>query len=396
MNQDANQPTGPLQGLRIVDVTHAAAGPWAAMLLADLGAEVIKIEPPAGEFTRFTRPFLDDGSGPYGGRYSARNRNKRSIALDLTNDDDRETFLNLIETADGLIENMRGGVMDRLGVGWETLNERNPRLVYAAIRGFGDARSGASPYADWPAFDVIAQAMGGLVSMTGTDAEHPLRAGPLIGDIFPASLTCVGLLSAIMHAQKTGQGQFVDVSMVDSMMSLCTSTQTMFDYEGRPYTPQGNGSDDVAPFDIYETADGHCAVAAPRPSHWEPLCEIMERPDLLEDERLVDLVSRAQHREVVNEAVGSWVKTRTTAELVELLGGRVPVGPVLGPADWVTDPHVEARGMLVEVQHPHHRPTIEVACPIKFSATPARTYVAPPILDQDGPAIRAELDERSS
>jgi crotonobetainyl-CoA:carnitine CoA-transferase CaiB-like acyl-CoA transferase len=385
-------PSGPLQGVRILDVSHAAAGPYAAMLLADMGAEVIKVEPPTGEFTRFLRPHLDDGSGPYGGRYSPRNRNKKSIALDLTDEDDRDTFLGLVRTADALIENMRTGVMDRLGVGWEVVHEHNPKLVYAAIRGFGDPRTGASPYSEWPAFDIIAQAMGGLVSMTGEDADHPMRAGPLVGDILPATLAALGLVSAVLHARQTGEGQFVDVAMVDSIMALCTSAQTMWDYEGVRYEPSGNSSADVTPFDVYETSDGHCAVAAPAAAHWVPLCEIMGRSDLLDDERLSDIQSRRRHRDLIDGVVANWVRLHTTAELVELLGGRVPVGPVLEAKDWAEDPHVAARQMLVEVQHPHHRPTIEVACPIKFTATPTGVHASPPVLDQHGDELRAELD----
>jgi crotonobetainyl-CoA:carnitine CoA-transferase CaiB-like acyl-CoA transferase len=384
-------PTGPLQGLRIIDVTHAAAGPFAAMLLADLGAEVIKVEPPTGEFTRYSRPNLDDGSGPYGGRFSARNRNKKSIALDLRDDDDRAVFLQLVDTADALIENMRAGVLDRLGVGWDVLHQRNSALVYAAIRGFGDPRTGDSPYAEWPAFDIIAQAMGGLVAMSGPDADHPMRAGPLVGDIFPATLAAVGVLAAIHQARESGEGQFVDVAMVDSVMALCATAQTMWDYEGLVYEPQGNSSADATPFDVYRTADGHCAIAAPTEAHWIPLCQIMGRPDLANDPRLTTIKTRAEHREIVDTAVGQWAAARTTAEIISVLGGRVPVGPVLGPKDWVDDPHVAAREMLVTVEHQHHRPTIEVACPIKFSATPAGVHSPAPVLNQHGDALRAEL-----
>ena len=193
------QPTGPLAGFRILDVTHAAAGPFAALMLADLGADVIKVEPPGGELIRFVGPFHPDDRAPaYGARFAFRNRNKRSIVLDLHDDDDRETFLQLVETADGLIENMRAGVLDRLGVGWDVCHARNPRLVYAAIRGFGDPRTGASPYVDWPAFDPVAQAMGGFVANTGPDAEHPMRAGPTIGDLVPGLMAALGLVSALL------------------------------------------------------------------------------------------------------------------------------------------------------------------------------------------------------
>ncbi|MGB5758460.1 MAG: CoA transferase [Acidimicrobiales bacterium] len=385
----AHHPTGPLVGLRILDVTHAAAGPFAAMLLADLGAEVIKVEPPGGEFTRYSRPHLDDGTGPYGGRFAARNRNKKSIVLDLTDDGDRATFLELVEGSDALIENMRAGVLDRLGVGWEVVSQRNPRLVYAAIRGFGDPRTGRSPYAQWPAFDIIAQAMGGLVSMTGPDADHPMRAGPLVGDIFPATLAALGLVSAVLHARTTGEGQFLDVAMVDAVMAMCATSQSMWDYQGKPYEPSGNRSAEAVPFDVYETADGHCAIAAPVDGHWHTLCRIMGRADLIDDPRLDTTMKRAEHRHLVDRVVGEWVRSRTTAELMELLGGRVPVGPVMGPREWATDPHVAGRSMLIEVPHPHHRPTVELGHPIKLTGTPANVYRRPPLLDEHGPELRS-------
>ncbi|MGI9596691.1 MAG: CaiB/BaiF CoA transferase family protein, partial [Acidimicrobiales bacterium] len=371
-------------------VTHAAAGPFAAMLLGDLGAEVIKVEPPSGEFTRFSRPHLDDGTGPYGGRFAARNRNKKSIALDLSDADDRATFLDLVDSSDALVENMRTGVLDRLGVGWEVLHRRNPKLVYAAIRGFGDPRTGESPYADWPAFDIIAQAMGGLVSMTGPGPEQPMRAGPLVGDIFPATLAALGLVSAVLHAGRTGQGQFLDVAMVDSVMAMCATSQSMWDYQGRTYQPSGNRSAEAVPFDLYRTADGHCAIAAPTDNHWRTLCEIMERTDLLDDERLQSTMSRAEHRDIIDGTVAHWAAGRTTAQLLELLGGRVPVGPVLGPEEWVDDPHVAGREMLIRVPHPHHRPTVEIGHPIKFGETPANLYARPPLLDEHGPELRPD------
>ena len=200
-------PSGPLHGIRILDVTHAAAGPFGAMMLADLGADVIKVEPPGGELVRFGAPKpLDETEHRYSGRYANRNRNKRSIVLDLADDADRETFLQLVETADGLIENMRAGVLDRLGVGWEVCHARNPRLVYAAVRGFGDPRTGASPYGEWPAFDAVAQAMGGFVAMTGPDADHPLRTGPAVGDLVPGLMAAFGLVAAALAraAQRSG------------------------------------------------------------------------------------------------------------------------------------------------------------------------------------------------
>ncbi len=385
-------PVGPLVGLRIIDVTHAAAGPYGTMMLADLGAEVIKVEPPAGELVRFAGPYtLDDEDRAYGGRFANRNRNKRSIALDLEDPDDREVFLRLVETADGLLENMRAGVLDRLGVGWEVCHERNPRLVYAAVRGFGDPRTGESPRSDWPAYDAIAQAVGGFVSSTGPDEAHPMRCGPTVGDYIPGLMAAFGLLAAVMHARETGEGQFVDVAMADGLMSMCETSQMMWTYMGSRMKPTGNTVEGVIPFGVYPTRDGHCAIAAPTDQHWRELCAAMGRDDLATDERTATARARRQHRDLVDGSITAWTGVTDTAAVVDALGGKVSVGPVMRPQDWVDDPHVAAREMLVEVDHPHHRPTVQINCPIKFTATPSGIYRRPPLLDEDGPSLRAEL-----
>jgi crotonobetainyl-CoA:carnitine CoA-transferase CaiB-like acyl-CoA transferase len=387
--------TGPLAGFRVIDVTHAAAGPYAALMLADLGADVIKVEPPRGELIRFLGPFHpDDEARAYGARFAFRNRNKRSIALDLGDDADRETFLRLVESADGLIENMRAGVLDRLGVGWEVCHARNPRLVYAAIRGFGDPRTGASPYVDWPAFDPIAQAMGGVVANNGPDAETPLRAGPIIGDLVPALHAALGLVAALLASQRSGEGQFVDVAMVDALMSLCESAHVMWAYAGQRYERAGNHIGAVAPAGVFPTADGHCAIVALTDGQWRDLCQLMDRPDLGGDDRLRSVKGRAAHRERIDAAVTAWAAPRTTAEITARLGGTVPVGPVYEAADWADEPHVAAREMLVAVDHDGYGPTVQLGCPIKFTATPANIHRRPPRLDEHGDEVRAELSAR--
>jgi len=390
-------PTGPLQGLRFIDNTHALAGPFAAMFLADLGADVIKVEPPSGEMTRFQGPWTrDDEEKVYSGSYAIRNRNKRSICLDLTKPEDREIFLQLVETADGLIENLRAGVLDRLGVGWEACHARNPKLVYAAIRGFGDPRNAPSPYAEWPAYDLIAQAMGGIVSSTGEDEANVMKVGPPIGDTIPGLMTALGLLAAVHRARDTGKGQFLDVAMVDAMMTISEASQMMYSYMGRPMKPMGNAVDGISPYNVYPTTDGHAVIATPTEPHWKLLCELVGRPDLIEDERTRSNRRRLRNRDVVDEAIGGWAAARTTAEVVKALGNVVPVGPVYGPEDWVEDPHVAAREMLVRVDHDHHRPTVMLNCPIKFSDDPAGIYRGVPRLDQHGEEIRAELEARRS
>ena len=393
----ATLPTGPLQGLRFIDVTHALAGPFAAMFLADMGADVIKVEPPSGEMTRYGGPWTrDDEEKTYSGGYAIRNRNKRSICLDLTKADDRETFLQLVETADGLIENLRSGVLDRLGVGWDVCHERNPKLVYACIRGFGDPRVAPSPYAEWPAYDLIAQAMGGVVAATGVDEQNVMKVGPPIGDTVPGLMTALGLMAALYRARDTGVGQFLDVAMVDAMMTMAEASQMMYSYMGRPMKPMGNAVDGTSPYNIYPTSDGHCVIATPTEPHWKLLCGLIGREDLVADERTSSNRRRLRNRPVVDDALGGWAAARTTAQVVEALGNVVPVGPVYGPVDWVEDPHVAAREMLVRVDHDHHRPTVMLNCPIKFSADPAGIYQGVPKLDQHGAEIRAELARRQA
>jgi crotonobetainyl-CoA:carnitine CoA-transferase CaiB-like acyl-CoA transferase len=388
-------PTGPLQGVRIVDVTHALAGPFATMFLADLGADVIKVEGPAGDMTRYGGPWSrDDEERSYSGGYAIRNRNKRSICLDLTDADDREVFLELVETADGLVENLRSGVLDRLGVGWEVCHQRNPRLVYAAIRGFGDPRIAPSPYASWPAYDLIAQAMGGVIAATGADEDNVMKVGPAIGDTVPGLMTALGLLAALHKARDTGQGEFLDVAMVDALMSISEMSQMMYTYMGRPMRPMGNAVDGLTPYNVYPTSDGHCVIATPTEPHWRLLCELIGRGDLITDERTKSNRQRLRNRDVVDDAVGGWARARTTAEVVSTLGNVVPVGPVYSPVDWVEDPHVAAREMLVRVDHDHHRPTVVLNCPIKLSENPSGIYRGVPKLDQHGAEIRAELSAR--
>jgi crotonobetainyl-CoA:carnitine CoA-transferase CaiB-like acyl-CoA transferase len=384
--------TGPLTDLRVLDLTQALAGPYCTMLLADLGADVIKIEPPRGDLTRGMPPWVGSReSAPYGGFFASINRNKRSIVLDLRSEADRAIFFRLVETADAVVENSRAGVMDRLGVGYETLHNRNPRLVYGAIRGFGDPRTGESPYADWPAFDVVAQSMGGMVGTTGPAGSPGFAAGPSVGDLFPGTLAALGIVSAVHHAKATGQGQFVDVAMYDAILALCENVVYQYSFAGRVLEPNGSAHPALCPFDVYETADGAVAIAAPTPNHWDILCAIIDRVDLIDDPRTFENIARIEHRDLVTDVISSWTRARTKAEVVAELGGRVPVGPVNTAADIFADPHVRARGMLAEIELPGGNTRVQIpAPPIKFTGTPSRIYRRPPLLDEHRQEILAE------
>jgi crotonobetainyl-CoA:carnitine CoA-transferase CaiB-like acyl-CoA transferase len=374
-------PDGPLQGLRVVDLTRMLAGPYCTMLLGDLGADVVKVEPPGGDLTRGQGPFRpDDEERRIGGYFQSVNRNKRSVELDLAQPDGRDRLRRLIRGADVLVENFRPGVMERWGLSYETLAEEEPQLVYAAIRGFGDPRSGESPLASWPAYDVVAQAMGGLIGITGLPGA-PVKVGPGIGDIFPAVLCAVGILAALHERSSSGLGQFVDVGMYDSVLALCERIVHQYSYAGDVPGPEGNTHPLLCPFDVFPCVDGFVAIAAPSDSHWRTLSERIGRPDLgrthaRHSDRLADAA-------VIRDAILEWTTGRTKAVIVEALGGDVPVGPVNTVEDIFKDPHVHARSLLVEVDEPGcHEPVTIVGTPIKLSRTPGGVRRRAPLLDE--------------
>jgi crotonobetainyl-CoA:carnitine CoA-transferase CaiB-like acyl-CoA transferase len=368
----------------VVDLTAMLAGPYATMLLADLGADVVKIEPPHGDGTRDVGPFRDgDGPDGLGGYFQSVNRGKRGVVLDLKDAGGRERLLELVRLADALVENFSAGVMDRLGLGYERLAAENPRLVYATIRGFGDPRTGESPYTNWPAFDVVAQAMGGFLSVTGTAEGMPVKAGPGVGDLFPAALLALGLLAAVHHARRTGEGQFVDVAMYDAVLSMCERIVYQHSYTGAVPQQQGNTHPLLCPFDIFPTADGWVALAAPHDRHWRLIAEAIGRPEMADDPRFRKNNDRSRNADLVRTAITEWLGSRTTGEVVAKLGGRVPIGPVNDVAAIFSDPHVAARGMLAEVPQPgSDRPVVLAGQPIKLTRTPSQVGHRAPLLGE--------------
>jgi crotonobetainyl-CoA:carnitine CoA-transferase CaiB-like acyl-CoA transferase len=387
--------SGPLLDVRVIDFSRVLAGPYATMILADMGADVIKIESvPDGDRTRLMGPFTEvDDEHLFGGYFASVNRNKRSMLFDFRNPGDLDRIRRLIDTADVVVENFRPGVMEGLGLAYEELRMRNPKLVYGAIRGFGDPRTGASPYADWPAYDIVAQAMGGVISYTGTSAGERVASGPSIGDLYPATMAVIAVLGALHHARMTGQGQFVDVGMIDSVIALCESMTWRYTYTGEIQPPRGTQHPTLCPFDIYATGDGWVAIAAPTDSHWWPLCDLVGRPELKDDERTSTSRQRVMHRNLVREAIEDWTAARPTSEVLRELAGRVPVGPVNNAADLVDDPHVRAREMLVAIEHPGSgRPVITPNTPMRFTETPGGVYRRAPKLGEHTDEILAELE----
>lgn len=388
-SEQAGPADGPLAGVDVVDLTQMLAGPYATMLLADLGANVVKVESPSGDLTRTKPPHLGDEE--YGGYFASVNRNKRGIVLDLKSEDGRAALKSLAAEADVLVENYRVGTMEKLGLPYEDLREDNPSLVYAAIRGYGDPRTAESPYADRPAFDLVAQAMGGIMSITGTEESGPVKAGPGIGDIFPAVLSTVGILAALQHREQTGEGQYVDVSMVDGILSLTERIVYQYSVAGDVPGPQGNTHPLLFPFDRFPASDGYVVIAAPSEKHWRALCDHMDRPDLAEtydtDEK------KREHAEELRATIGEWTSQHTKDDLFDLLAADVPCAPVQTVEDVYEDPHFQARDMLEPVDHADTGESITIAgTPIRFSESESGVSQRAPLLGEHTEAVLDDAD----
>ena len=390
---------GALDGVRIVDLTQMLAGPYCTMLLADQGAEVIKVEPLDGDHTRIIGPYhKDDQLKAFGGYFASVNRNKKSIAIDLKKPEGRELVLKLCDGADAVVENYRGGVMDRLGLSYEALHERNPKLVYATIRGFGDYRTGKSPYADFPAYDVISQAMGGIMAITGPDKDTPMKVGPGVGDIVPAITCAFGIVSAIYRASKTGKGQFVDVGMVDAVLAVCERIMHQHSYAQTLPVPEGNHHPLLCPFGMFPAKDGFVTIAAHADTHFPVLCRLIGRPEMATDPKNITVQDRRANQKAINEAVSDFTRRHTKQELLKHLGGQVPFSPVYNVRDIVADPHFAAREMLPWVPHPGLDHEVQIAgVPIKMTETPGKVRHRAPLLgehtDQYLQGIGCSVDE---
>ncbi|WP_315830922.1 CoA transferase [Bradyrhizobium prioriisuperbiae] len=385
----STQSTGALEGIRVIDLTQMLAGPYCTMMLADQGAEVIKVEPMEGDATRAGGPFrADDTLQLYGGYFASVNRNKKSIALDLKSPEGRAILIRLCNSADAVIENFRAGVMDRLGLSYEMLRKENPKLVYASIRGFGDPRTGRSPYTDWPAYDPVAQAMGGIMGITGPDADTPMKVGPGVGDTVPAAMAAFGVVCAILRAGRTGEGQYVDVSMVDVMLSICERIVHQRAFQGVNPHPEGNRHPLLAPFGMLKASDGWVTIAAHTDEFWKTLCGLIGRKDLVDDPRMATRQARVANKDAVYDAVGAFVGRHTKQQLKDLLGGKIPFGPVYHIDEIAGDPHFAVREMIVEVEQPGCATPVTIAgVPIRMTETPGAVRRRAPLLGEDSDEV---------
>ncbi|SIR87285.1 succinyl-CoA:mesaconate CoA-transferase [Natronorubrum thiooxidans] len=387
---------GALSNLRVLDLTQVLAGPYCTMLLADMGADVVKIERPGGDLIRSNPPFVDDAEEEaYGGYFQSVNRGKKSIELDFGDEEDRADFLSLVEEADIVVENYRAGTMEKYDLGYETLTEYNPDLIYSSIRGFGDPRTGETDRQGQPSFDLIAQALGGVMEITGQEDGPPTKTGPGVGDLFTATLNCIGILAAVNHRAQTGEGQYVDTGMYDSMLSFTERAIYQQSYTGEAPTRQGNSHPTLFPYDAFETADGYTVIAAFGTNHWKEVCAAMGREELAEEYPTAS--DRLEHREALREEMAAWTAELTNDELIDTLEGRVPVAPVQTTEEIFEDPHVHARDMLVSVEQPGADHEVEIAGnPIKMTKTSPEPRGRAPLLDEHREEVLGEETETTA
>ena len=365
-----------LDGIRVLDFTRVLAGPYASMILADLGAEVIKIELPGrGDEARGFGPF-QNGESAY---FTSVNRGKKSVTLDLHTSVGQGLARDLAGRCDVLIENFRPGRMRRFALGYEELHALYPRLVYASVSGFGQT----GPYAERPAYDVIVQAMGGLASITGAPGGEPVRVGSSIGDLSAALFSVIGILAAVARAHKSGQGQQVDVSMLDCQVALLENAISRYYVTGEVPTPLGSRHPSITPFQFFRAADGHVVVAAGNDSLWRKLCEALGVAELAAEPRFATNALRTENQAELENSLQVAFATRSVREWEGALGAAgVPCGPIHTVKQVVEDPHVKARQMIIELVHPTAGSQAQPNSPLKFSETPVELSHAAPLLGE--------------
>lgn len=373
----------PLAGVRVLAVENFLAGPFASMWLADAGAEVVKVEAPdGGDFARSTSPVRtgDDGVA-HGLSFLRSNRNKKSVTLDLKHPEGKRIFKELVCEADVLIENLRPGVMDRLGVGWEVLQGVNPRLVYVAVSGFGHRDVLPSPYSDRPAFDILGQALSGLMYRPERQGERPTYLGFSLADIESGIQAAYGTMLALFQRQTTGKGSKVDISLYDACLVLNEISVAMYSVFKEPAKPGMHAV--TAPFGTYKTSDGYIVIAVLGERIWERFCHAIGREDLLQDERFGSGVSRQRNLAALDTHIEPWLCARTRAQAVdELLAQGIPASMVNDVADVFDCPHVAARNMLMTLDDPLWGRVQVAGNPIKMSGVPDTAAVHPPELGQ--------------
>ena len=377
---------GLLEGIVILDLTRVLAGPYCGALLADMGATVIKVEQPGkGDDSRSMGPFINDQSV----YFANFNRSKMGVTLNLKAPEAKEIFKEMVKKADVVIENYRPGTMEKLGLGYDVLKEVNPKLVYGCISGFGQY----GPYHDRPGYDIVAQAMGGLMSITGWPGGSPTRSGTAIGDVLAGLSLTIGVEAAYINAQKTGVGQMVDVALVDSVVSSLEVINQIYLASGRIPERIGNRYEATAPYDSFHAKDGDMVIAAGNNKLFALLCGVMGKPELVDDPRFLNVPDRVENQAILKPIIEDWLKDYTIDEAVEIiLASGCPAAPINTIDRIVADPHIAgAREMFVTLPHPTAGDMKICGNQIKLSETPVQFQRPAPLLGQHEEEILHEM-----
>lgn len=369
--------TGPLAGMKVLELAQIMAGPTCGTLLADMGADVIKVEkiPGGDDSRRYAEPQVNGESAAF----MMLNRNKRSIALNLKTEGGREVLRRLVKDADVLFENYRKGTMDKLGVGFEELRKINPALVWCSISGYGQT----GPYAERGGFDLIAQGVSGIMSITGEPDGPPVKSGPPVTDINAGLLATIGIVSAYVHRLKTGEGQFVDTSLMEAGIQQTFWQSAIYFATGVSPKPTGSAHVLAAPYQAFPTRDGWINIGGANQANWERIATLVGAPELIEDARFKTNSNRMANRDELARLLGDHLKQRSTAEwLKDLDAAGIPAGPINDIAAMAADPQTLAREMVVELDHPKAGRTRALGLPIKFSETPGKIVSPAPMLGQ--------------
>jgi len=376
---------GPLAGMRVLELAQIMAGPTAGMMLADMGADVIKVEKlPGGDDSRgYGEPRVNGVSAPF----LMLNRNKRGIALNLKHPDGRGILLRMVRDADVLTENYRKGTLEKLGLGYDVLVRENPGLIYCAVSGYG--RDG--PYANKGGFDLIAQGFAGLMSVTGEPGGPPVKTGNSVADINAGILAVAGVLAAYVHKLKTGEGQVVDTSLMEAALQQTYWHAAILFATGESPGPTGSAHLLTAPYQAFRASDGWINIGGANQSNWERICDVLERPEWRDDPRFRTNTDRMANIDVLAAAMNAVLASRSKAAWIEAFDAAgVPAGPVHTIAEALNHPQTLARGMVVDLEHPEAGATKALGCPIHFSSTPTSVTRAAPLLGQHTREVLAE------
>jgi crotonobetainyl-CoA:carnitine CoA-transferase CaiB-like acyl-CoA transferase len=374
--QDNN---GPLKGIRVLDLTRVLAGPTCTQMLGDLGAEVIKIErPEAGDDTRgFAPPFIPNTKES--AYFVGVNRNKKSVTVDIGKPEGQALILKLLEHCDILAENFKVGALAKYGLGYEQLKLKFPKLIYCSITGFGQT----GPYAPRPGYDALIQAMGGVMSLTGEPKGSPQKVGVPVADLFAGLYGCIGILAAVNHRHATGEGQQIDIGMLDTHVAWLANQGMNYLATGENPPRLGNQHPNIAPYQEFPTKDGYIILAVGNDPTFERFCKATGQEHLLSDPRFASNPIRVANRDHVTATLTPVMQSKTTAEWIDLLEAqKIGCGPINTLEQVFADPHVIARNMVVEMQHPSGEPVKVIANPVKLSATPPSYRIPPPVLGQ--------------